>query len=745
MLRATTLFWSVVLLLDLLSCTCSASEGGIFSPYGCLNEYEGEINLPVTSDFELLKLHLDIEVPEYTSDMSQIVSATLQREYDPTTWVDVPATQMSCPIFSMVSVCERHYKRESYNISKSEALRVHMTRVYQSYEEISICIVMNAVPLGKYGELQVYLASAVFLLVFIFLSFELVSRTLVTLFGCIVLFIFVWASQAMPSLQEMCSWLDWDTIVLLMSMMTIMVVFAQTGFFEYSAWAVLKISRKWPKIPMVTRRWIIFFTIGTFTMAASAFLDNCTTVLLMAPMSVRIATLLDCEPKPFLMALVYFCTLGGGMTYIGDPPNLIIGNYFGLGFNDFLVNCAPCIIMMLPMLSVIMYMQFRAMLRTNTRVEMNVPELQNLSAATIPYVASFANIPKIKSLSVSNRRTSSPPLNAGPTSYSVSRLPRTPITNQQPPAPRSSEDILTSPGSHMSASLKPSQIKEFLDGAVVAGFGDDVEETPSVTTGSNDDMTGLLEEPPEPTAHTGEIDDEVAHLLNEGGTQIIPVYRLRDPAKFVKCVVVLSGVLIGFLVETWTGLSAALVSVAGAGILLLIASHKDITEILEKVEWPTLLFFSYLFIFVKLADRLSLTYTLTSLAETLIGYFPEKYQLSFAVIFIIWISGLLACWCNNIAFTIAILPLIYQIGYDPNLKCAMRPLAWALSLGVSMSANGTLIAAAPNLIVANIAVRSGTKLSFLRFMGWGFPFMLSSLVMVSVYCIVFYCILGFQN
>ena len=149
------------------------------------------------------------------------------------------------------------------------------------------------------------------------------------------LFAFVWGFQAIPTLEELASWLDWDTLVLLLSMMTIMVVFAQTGFFEYSAWAVLRISRsRFGYLSPIKRRWGIFITIGIMTALASAFLDNCTTVLLFGPVSVRIASLLDCDARPFLMGLIYFCTLGGGMTYVGDPPNLIIGSQFNLGFND---------------------------------------------------------------------------------------------------------------------------------------------------------------------------------------------------------------------------------------------------------------------------------------------------------------------------------------------------------------------------------------------------------------------------
>lgn len=101
--------------------------------------------------------------------------------------------------------------------------------------------------------------------------------------------------------------------------------------------------------------------------------------------------------------------------------------------------------------------------------------------------------------------------------------------------------------------------------------------------------------------------------------------------KFIKCVSVLGLVLVGFLLEPVTGLSAPYVSVIGAAVLktcifcltcqlvLLLCTPKDITGTLEKVEWPTLLFFAYLFIFIRLSEKLDLTYTLTHIAEDLIA------------------------------------------------------------------------------------------------------------------------------
>jgi Na+/H+ antiporter NhaD/arsenite permease-like protein len=132
---------------------------------------------------------------------------------------------------------------------------------------------------------------------------------------------------------------DWNVIFLLLGMMVIVSVLKQTGVFEYVAIWAAKRARGRPFAVMVLLTMI--------TAVASAALDNVTTVLLVAPVTVLVCDRLNVPPVPFLIAEALASNIGGTATLIGDPPNIIIASRGGLSFNDFLVNLAPLVVVLL--------------------------------------------------------------------------------------------------------------------------------------------------------------------------------------------------------------------------------------------------------------------------------------------------------------------------------------------------------------------------------------------------------------
>ena len=130
--------------------------------------------------------------------------------------------------------------------------------------------------------------------------------------------------------------IDWDVIFLLLGMMIIVGVLRRTGVFEYVAiWAAKRAKGS----PL---RVMILLTL--ITAVASAFLDNVTTVLLIAPVTLLVCDRLGINPVPFLIAEVMASNIGGAATLIGDPPNIIIASRSGLTFNDFLVHMTPLVV-----------------------------------------------------------------------------------------------------------------------------------------------------------------------------------------------------------------------------------------------------------------------------------------------------------------------------------------------------------------------------------------------------------------
>ncbi|MCX3062629.1 ArsB/NhaD family transporter [Streptomyces beihaiensis] len=147
------------------------------------------------------------------------------------------------------------------------------------------------------------------------------------------------------------SGIDWNVIFLLMGMMMIVGVLKKTGMFEYLAiWAV-KRARAKPFRVMVM--------LIVITALASALLDNVTTVLLVAPVTLLVCERLALPVAPFLIAEVFASNIGGAATLVGDPPNIIIASRAGLTFNDFLVHLAP----LSAVLTVVLILLCRVMFR----------------------------------------------------------------------------------------------------------------------------------------------------------------------------------------------------------------------------------------------------------------------------------------------------------------------------------------------------------------------------------------------
>jgi anion transporter len=183
-----------------------------------------------------------------------------------------------------------------------------------------------------------FVAVGVFVVGYVLIATERVPKVVTALAGAGVLLALgvVTADDVFYSGE---TGIDWNVIFLLLGMMIIVGVLRQTGVFEFLAiWAAKRAKGQ----PL---RIMIFLVLATAV--ASAFLDNVTTVLLMAPVTLLVCDRLNTNPVPFLMAEVMASNIGGAATLIGDPPNIIIASRAGLSFNDFLVNMAPIVVVAL--------------------------------------------------------------------------------------------------------------------------------------------------------------------------------------------------------------------------------------------------------------------------------------------------------------------------------------------------------------------------------------------------------------
>ncbi|HKI40530.1 MAG: ArsB/NhaD family transporter [Mycobacterium sp.] len=178
-------------------------------------------------------------------------------------------------------------------------------------------------------------AVTVFVVAYALIATDRVHKTLVALAGAaIVVALPIINSDDVFYSHE--TGIDWDVIFLLLGMMIIVSVLRQTGVFEYVAIWSAKRARGSPLRVMIL--------LVVVTAIASALLDNVTTVLLIAPVTLLVCDRLAINAAPFLMAEAFASNIGGTATLVGDPPNIIIASKAGLSFNDFLIHLAPIVI-----------------------------------------------------------------------------------------------------------------------------------------------------------------------------------------------------------------------------------------------------------------------------------------------------------------------------------------------------------------------------------------------------------------
>lgn len=179
------------------------------------------------------------------------------------------------------------------------------------------------------------LAGAVFLVTLYLIFSEKLNRTIASLMGAVVM-VSLGLILGFYSEDQAVATIDFNTIGLLLGMMILVSILEPTGFFQYLAIVMGKRSGGNPVRLLIM--------LGTITTVVSMFLDNVTTVVLIAPVTVLICEILGLRSQPYLMAEAILSNTGGVATLIGDPPNILIGSAAGLTFVDFLTHSLPIVV-----------------------------------------------------------------------------------------------------------------------------------------------------------------------------------------------------------------------------------------------------------------------------------------------------------------------------------------------------------------------------------------------------------------
>jgi len=430
-----------------------------------------------------------------------------------------------------------------------------------------------------FGLNPFWVSLAIFVFTYVVIITERLNRSIVALLGAALMIL----SGVITQKAALQHGVDFNTLGLLTGMMIIVAVTRKSGVFQYVAvWSAKKVKAD---------PWGIMLMLSLVTAVFSAFLDNVTTVLLIAPVTLLITEELKVDPYPFLFAEILSSNIGGTATLIGDPPNIMIGSATGLSFNAFVIHLAPVALVILAATLVPLYLIWGRKLHASPEARARVMQFNEREAIT---------------------------------------------------------DV-----------------------------------------------------------------------------------RLLKQSLFVITLVIL-----GFVLAHSIHVEPATVAMGGAALLLLLdnfrhkAEHQSeqVHKTFGEVEWITIFFFLGLFIVVYGIETAGVLKLLADEVVTLTGG-----NMALTAQAILWVSAIASAVVDNIPFVATMIPLIQSMAPVYGGAQQIEPLWWSLALGACLGGNGTLIGASANLIVAGLAERAGYPIRFLKFMALGFPLMLFSIGISSIY------------
>ena len=462
----------------------------------------------------------------------------------------------------------------------------------------------------------VYVGLAILIAVYVLIIFETVHRTLAAAVGGVVAMLALnyYDTGDTLTLAEVTTMIDWETIGLLLGMMVMVGILSNTGVFEY--FAVLSYKKSGGSI------WTLVVILCSVTAVLSAFLDNVTTMLLLTPVTIQLAKVLDIKPIPLLISEGLFSNIGGAATMIGDPPNIMIGSGlspakiasaedgkyaymsdYGVTFNDFIIEMGPGILMCI------------------------VPSFMLLKW----YYAD---------------------------EFSGSRI------------------------------------------------------------------------------------RDVAELEAK--------YGIKDPKMLKVAGFILVLVILNFFLHPITHIAVSWIALVGAVIMLLATDRHELEEPLHHVEWTTLLFFAGLFVLVHSLQYMGVIAFIGEYVERAIAFFGsdtgdgQTVRLAAAILIVLWVSAVASAFIDNIPYTATMIPIVLQIA-DNLGDYLLGPLIWALAFGACLGGNGTLIGASANVVTAGMSEEAGYPISFNEFFKAGFPIMILTTFIVSLYMLLVYIVGGEDN
>ncbi|MGE5239576.1 MAG: SLC13 family permease [Chloroflexota bacterium] len=221
---------------------------------------------------------------------------------------------------------------------------------------------------------------------------------------------------------------------------------------------------------------------------------------------------------------------------------------------------------------------------------------------------------------------------------------------------------------------------------------------------------------------------------------------VKDRTMLIKSLAVLAIVLGGFGLHGALHLQPATIALFGAGLLLLLSRNHELHHVLAEVEWPTIFFFIGLFIIVGAVVKVGLIRWMSLQILDL-----TEGNLFATSMVVMWFSAFASAIVDNIPYVATMNPLVVDMATQiwPDLSGLallhhpdLMPLWWSLALGACLGGNGSAIGASANVIVVGMSEKAGRKISFVKFMVYGMPIMILTVIVATVYVWLRYYVLG---
>ena len=211
-------------------------------------------------------------------------------------------------------------------------------------------------------------------------------------------------------------------------------------------------------------------------------------------------------------------------------------------------------------------------------------------------------------------------------------------------------------------------------------------------------------------------------------------YKITDPSLLKYGLGVLAFCVFLFLTHGYWHMEVSIAALMGASIMLtigVVSGKVDLIELIEKdIEWPTLMFFIFLFIIVGAVESTGL---LAIIADAILHLSKGSFVAACALI--IWVAAIMSAFVDNIPFTATMLPIVAYLSQV--IPGAGNTLWWALALGACFGGNGTIIGASANVVTMGIAESRGYRITFGGFMKTAFPYMILSVLIAHAWLLIF--------